>query len=279
MSIWLYKDRGEIFNPAVYYKRAFPESPHKCPACTTPLSELGRSVHTTEIGRQVNVRVCVCQVCGWWDIAYYYAFEIDEGRGDDNYTHYGAGYTHGTLKNIDVGDVKQPLEEISRFLVAKNEALGYVNPELVEDVVSSVFRNLGYTVEQTPLIGDNGIDVYLLNNQSGEREVGIQVKRWNRKISVEPIRSFLGALMLDGLSKGIVVATGRFTSGPEEIARKSQRLGLATIELRDGSWLINALRCTQRASYDDLSDPHAPFRPLLEEPHLIPSWDFYKQFD
>jgi restriction system protein len=241
---------------------------------------LGNTTHTTDIGRAVHLEVWVCQACGWWSIGHHYAFEIVEPdlSPNDYYTHYGAGYAHGSLKNLDPSDVEQPVEEITRYLVAKSEAIGFLRPRLVEEVVASVFRNLGYSVLLTPLVGDDGIDIYLVNDQGG-KEVAIQVKRWNKSISVEPIRAFLGALMLQGLTRGIMVATSRFTMGAERTATNSRDLGLATIELKDGAWIVDTLKITQRACYEGLEDPSAPFYVLLKNPHLIPAWDFYQQFE
>lgn len=282
MSIWQYKDTSNVFNPITRYKRETPKPGTQCPACCTSLVLLGNTTQVTKIGREVHVEVWVCQTCGWWSIGHHYAFLVVEpelySNPDDYYTHYGAGYAHGSLKNLDPSNVEQPVEEITRYLVAKNEAIGHISPRLVEEVVASVFRNLGYSVELTPLVGDNGIDLYLMNNQGG-KEVGIQVKRWNKRISVEPIRAFLGALMLQGLTKGIMVATNRFTIGAERTVANSHDLGLATIELKDGAWILDTLKITQRTCYEQLDDPDAPFHFLLKSPHLIPAWDFYAQFD
>ncbi|MEZ5359380.1 MAG: restriction endonuclease [Candidatus Zixiibacteriota bacterium] len=275
MSIWVYKDFTSVFNPPIRYKRLTPRPSKQCPACETSLILLGQKLLTTKIGREVHIEVWVCQTCGWWSIGHHYAFDyIDNG---EEWTHYGAGFAHGSLKNLDLSDIRQPLEEVSRYLMAKNNSIGAVNPRLAEEVVASVFQNLGYRIELTPLVGDDGIDVYILNND--KREIGIQVKRWNHRVSVEPIRAFLGALMLKKLTKGILIATGGFTSGAEKTAALATNLGFSNIKLRDSSWLLDTLKLTQRNCYEDMDDPDAPFHYLLNNAHKIPAWDMHKQFD
>jgi restriction endonuclease Mrr len=175
-------------------------------------------------------------------------------------------------------DIREPIDDVSRYLVAKNEALGYISPKIAEDVVASAFKNVGYFVEQTPYIGDDGIDMYLLNG-TGAREIAVQVKRWNKKVSVEPIRSFLGALMLAGITKGIMVLTGGYTKGAADAASKAKDYRLSHIDLKDGNWLLSTLKAGLNPRYSSIVDPNAPFRTLIEDPLLVQSWDRWRQWD
>jgi len=131
-------------------------------------------------------------------------------------------------------------------LTARYKRRNDLHPRLFEETVGSVFRGLGFEARVTAYTNDGGIDVVL--DENSETTIGIQVKRSKRRISVEQIRSFTGALVLGGYTKGVFVTTSEFQSGAKRVAGLAQLRGTA-IELMDAKRFYDALRITQRPVY------------------------------
>ena len=115
----------------------------------------------------------VCQRCGWWKAQDYWTFAGPSGIIEN--TKRGCA----ALKNLDLEDVKTPLEEVTQYLCAKYDARYSVDPGLWENVVGAVFSELGYDVVVTGHSGDGGIDVVL---NDGPLTIGVQVKRYKHSI-------------------------------------------------------------------------------------------------
>ncbi|HEY0349554.1 MAG TPA: restriction endonuclease, partial [Pyrinomonadaceae bacterium] len=102
------------------------------------------------------------------------------------------------------------VDEIRAYLSARfGERFG-VNPRRFEEVVASVYKDLGYQTLLTSYRGDNGIDVFL--EKDGDI-IGVQVKRTALAIEAEQIRALTGSLVLRGITRGCFVTTSRFRSG------------------------------------------------------------------
>lgn len=110
----------------------------------------------------------------------------------------------GVLRRFDTGGQTAPLSEIRQYLAARYDARFHIDPRRFEDVVVSVYRDLGYDVEATGKTGDGGVDAVLRRNGSA---VGVQVKRVHGRVEAEAIRSFAGALYLKGMLRGVFVTT------------------------------------------------------------------------
>ncbi len=184
-----------------------------------------------------NVQACI--LCGWWKAQY-----ITEWRnpGESCVDIYQGG---ASLKELDVTDLSVPIVEIRDFLVARYQQRLNIHPRLFEEVVGSVFGNLGYSAIVTGYSGDNGIDVIL---SSGKETIGVQVKRYKNKIDVEQIRSLAGALVLNGLTRGIFVTTSTFESGAHSTSDRYSQRGYP-IELIDAQRFFDALCLSQREMY------------------------------
>jgi restriction system protein len=150
------------------------------------------------------------------------------------------------LRKMDVSDQSMPLEEIRDYLVARYEDRFVVDPWRFEDVVASVYRDHGYFARVTARNGDGGIDVVL--DGPGDVQIGVQVKRYRYKISVEQIRSFVGALVVNGLTKGMFVTTSRFQSGCDRTATVAALAGYP-VELVDAQRFYEALKIAQHQKH------------------------------
>lgn len=89
-----------------------------------------------------------------------------------------------------------------------------VNPYELESLVCTLFRNMGYEVEETKMSHDGGIDCRLYNNDPilGGKVIG-QVKRYKNNIDIPKIREFESVLRNSDAMKGIFISTSDFSSG------------------------------------------------------------------
>lgn len=182
----------------------------------------------------------ICEFCGWW-AADYRGFLGAKGMIWEVI----AGVT-AALRNFDISDISTPILDVRSFLSGRYDVRNSVHPRKYEEVVASVFADLGYRVELTSYSRDGGIDVLLEN---GSNCFGVQVKKSKNKIQVDAIRSFVGALMIGGVTKGIYVATSGFTRGAKataDIASKS----IMPIELWNASSFLEALKVAQLSRFD-----------------------------
>jgi restriction system protein len=104
----------------------------------------------------------------------------------------------GCLRQLDVSYGEAPIQEVRDFLIGRYNERFKVHPRTFEEVVASVFKDLGYDTMATNYSGDDGIDVFMTK---GTEIVGVQVKRYKGAIGVEQIRELAGALLLNDLTK------------------------------------------------------------------------------
>jgi len=250
MSIWEYqghvKDK-DLVEEGLYLA--------DCLFCKTKLVELPNLVvidnddvddiasYTSKLKRGIalgkRTDASMCPTCGWWKISREVGDLIDEFV-----EYYGAV---ATLHDLDLIDLSTPIEEVKQYLVAKYESRYDMHPRLFEETVASVFRGLGYRAKVTAYSGDGGIDIILEGQDSNE--IGVQVKRYRNSISVEQIRSLVGALMLERYTKGIFVTTSKFQSGASGVAKRAALRGIQ-IELIDAEKFFDALKIVQRKNYE-----------------------------
>ncbi|QNF32694.1 restriction endonuclease [Adhaeribacter swui] len=146
-----------------------------------------------------------CNICSWWRIQKHLSMWAPSQLWD---SYFGVS---GVLKNLDFTDQSIPIKEIRNYLAARYNHRFHIHPKVFEEVVSSVFKSLGYNNYITAYSNDGGIDVVL--ERPDKELIGIQIKRYKKSIKVEQIRSFLGALMINNMTKGLFVCTSDFQSG------------------------------------------------------------------
>jgi restriction system protein len=151
------------------------------------------------------------------------------------------GYS-AALKQFDLYDISIPIGELKNYLIANYGARLSVHPQRFEEVVASVFSNIGYSARVTGCSGDGGIDV-ILDGPDGS-VIGVQVKRSKNTIEVEQIRSLAGALIIKGITRGIFVTTSSFRAGAPRTARLCSLAGIP-IELIDAQRFYEALKLSQ----------------------------------
>jgi restriction system protein len=134
-----------------------------------------------------------------------------------------------------------------------------MHPQLFEETVASVFRDLGYQAVATAYSGDDGIDV-VLQGPEGDT-IGVQVKRYkeSRRIGVDQIRELAGSLVLQGWTTGIFVTTSDFQSGAHSTVDRLERFRGMRIELVNATRFYDQLQLAQRNRYQSVNDADAPY--------------------
>ena len=74
---------------------------------------------------------------------------------------------------------------------------------------------MGYRVETTPVTGDYGIDLIL---KSDSKKIGIQAKRYAKKLDGKPIQEVVAGLSHYNLLEGWVVTNNYFTKNAITLA-------------------------------------------------------------
>jgi hypothetical protein len=233
-----------------------------CPYCRTELRSIPVEIELVipdSDARSDTSELYICRACGWWierrDVygcfgrAHLQAnFYAEQSRGD----WHGRGYgVTGALRHLDLMDVSVPVDEIRSHLMANWDSRFSVHPRKFEEVVQRVMKSLGYEARLTAYSNDGGIDVVL--DGPNDTTVGIQVKRWQRKISVEQIRSFVGALCLGGHKKGIFVTNSHYQRGVSKLVETAQQKSVF-VELMDSSRFFEALQIAQISTSTDYAD-------------------------
>jgi restriction system protein len=201
--------------------------------------------------------VFVCASCGWWRAEEYVL--ISHFAGTVDFAHRGLV---SSLRHLDLSDISVPIGDVRAYLLARYQSRFQLHPTLMERTVASVFRDHGYEARVTGRSGDDGIDVILEKDGS---QIGVQGKRYKNSIQVEQIRSLAGALVLNGLTKGIFVTTSSFQSGAEGTTQRLIKLGYA-IELMDADRFYDALGIAQRTMYKSREE----FNAIQTLPFMLP---------
>jgi restriction system protein len=108
-----------------------------------------------------------------------------------------------------------------------------VDPYELESLVTILFRNMGYTVEETKKSHDGGIDCLLNHNDPilGGKVIG-QVKRYKNNIDIPKLREFESVLRNSDAMKGLFISTSNFSTQCERFALENN------ITLINGSTLV-----------------------------------------
>lgn len=241
MTIWAYEEIAREKTSESFIE--------KCRFCRADLSFLHTSVEESGVvtrSRWTEEKVLVCSICGWWHAQRW--VKIEEYRRPQFIDiHYGAS---ASLRELDLTDIRTPIEEVRSFLAARFEQRFELHPRIFEETVASVFRDHGFQADVTAYSADGGIDVIL---QRGTDTIGVQVKRYKNAIEVEQIRSLAGALVLKGLTHGMFITTSSFQPGAHSAVQDYCSRGYE-IELMDSGRFYDALKLAQREMYGSFED-------------------------
>jgi restriction system protein len=188
-----------------------------------------------------DLNCACCPICGWWFISKILWINTKHQLW---HMYYGAA---GALRHLKLTDISDPISEVRQYLVANYSSRFWLCPRKLEEILASIFRSAGYQAEVTNFSNDGGIDIFL----RGQREeiIGVQVKRYKNSIEIEQIRSFMGALILRGLTKGIFVTTSKFQAGAKKTIDNALVHGIA-MSLIDAEKLYELLKLSQLADFE-----------------------------
>lgn len=99
-----------------------------------------------------------------------------------------------------------------------------------ENELANLYRKLGYKADLTDASGDEGVDIWLIQN---EVRVPVQCKAHKRSIGVAAVREFYGSMNHFKSETGIFVSLSGFTKGALEFAKDKP------IELIALNWILN----------------------------------------
>jgi len=140
---------------------------------------------------------------------------------------------------IDI-KLKQQNKEQRSINVVSNK-LKQISPIDLETISKNLLVAMGYiNARLTPASGDGGIDVFgSRRNNDKEESIIVQCKHTS-SVGVNVARELLGVMrdneMHQNISKGLIITTGKFTSGCKKFAGNNQ-----DIELMDGELLAKRL--------------------------------------
>lgn len=124
----------------------------------------------------------------------------------------------------------------TRKMFKQNQSLGEIQSlswRQFESYVGEAFRRQGYSVIETPVGPDGGVDLVL--RKDGEKTY-VQCKHWKSyKVGIDKVRALLGSMAAGGADHGVLVTTGNFTSSAIQFGRQH---GIKLINGEDLAYLI-----------------------------------------
>jgi restriction system protein len=130
-----------------------------------------------------------------------------------------------------------------------------------EDLVLATYRARRWNGSLTSDGADGGVDIIL---RKGNKTVYVQCKHWRTEtVRVGPIRELKGSMASEGVSDGIFVATGSFST---EARRWAQDNGISVV---DGPSLLRLLDSV-RPNVKDYEQRHIPGRSTPPAPPSCP---------
>lgn len=212
-----------------------------CPSCQRQASVVhadsrnNLDMEDSAASRYYSVEVCQCN-CGWWDL------RSSESTGSDSTDGWmeWVTVTHGILKRFDVSGLDVPVNLLCSELLKRQSILERLHPSKMEQLVGDVFRDF-YPGCEAHVCGrshDHGIDLVLVLSDSPGAPIAVQVKRRLRCDRGEPVttvREFLGAMQIEGFSRGIYLTTAdHFTTDAKSGASRVLKRGaVEQLELLD----------------------------------------------
>jgi hypothetical protein len=90
------------------------------------------------------------------------------------------------------------------------DLLRSLSPSRFENVVTDIYRRLGFRAERSGSVGDHGVDV-VVYTPDGEKWI-VQCKRWRGTVGEPMVRDFYGTMQHEKADRGEMITTGKYTS-------------------------------------------------------------------
>jgi Restriction endonuclease len=225
-----------------------------CPYCSEVLVD--ESVVTADW--QGNVTGLNCYFCGWfqWYMAESWCSLYDEEQ-----------FKQAILIDLEPNNPSLVESEIRAALVADSKRSLLLTPRRFEEVVSGIYKDLGYRSVLTRSSKDGGRDVILWGKSSEDNAI-VEVKRYKDRIGVEFVRQLRGVQLREGAPRAILVSASGFTTGALSEAKHPgpARHGFV-MELADISDLLSELGLTSEplANISAIDRDRTPYRAWFAE--------------
>ncbi|UYV13785.1 MAG: restriction endonuclease [Phycisphaera sp.] len=164
----------------------------------------------------------------------------------------GAVFAMGILIVWGFAMVAKPFDRKRLDRQRGPETIDNLTWQQFELLLAEAMRRRGYAVERSGGHGpDGGVDLRL--DRHGEKTL-VQCKHWKAtRVGVGPVRELRGVVAAEGAQRGMLVASGSFTSEARTFAAASG------VELIDGKTLWPMIRAVQKVPASDApSVPTAP---------------------
>lgn len=133
-------------------------------------------------------------------------------------------------------------QELVAHLLKHPNALYEISPRQFEELVASIFRNNGFSVELTPRTRDGGVDIIAVEHSAftGNSVHLIECKRYSpaNKVGIGVVQRLLGTVTQRRATKGILVTTSSFTQDAIRVAEETRH----TITLNNYNSILGWLR-------------------------------------
>lgn len=126
---------------------------------------------------------------------------------------------HEFFKWIRLKSKKSPRAPMVYSLAMIDQMDGYQ----FERCMLDIYKRLGYSVEHTPLSGDQGADLIITSNE-GIR-TAVQCKRYSNKISNKAVQEVVASKAIHRCTSGLVVTNNYFTDSARQLAN-ANHIGL-----------------------------------------------------
>lgn len=133
-----------------------------------------------------------------------------------------SGYSEGSSSNEG--------PDTSRWSLELLQALEW---KRFERLCAAYFEAIGFRAVVARAGADGGIDIHLFQRGETKPAIIAQCKAWNAyKVGIKPVRELFGVMAMEGVSEGIFLTTGVFTSEARSFPRDNK------LHLWDGEQIL-----------------------------------------
>lgn len=186
-----------------------------CKYCDAPLLMSDCNVYPAGQDTRIDTeyyREATCSLCGWakrrWVSFHTEMPSINSGRWA----------TFREMRHFDISDPQIALAELASHLKRKYDDIHRITPRRFEELIAEIFRSLGWDATLTKQTRDNGVDLYIFNNSSGEQAI-VECKRHKNTVGIGIVDRLLGVQLAMGQDRAYLVTSSKFSRPAQERAK------------------------------------------------------------
>lgn len=223
--------------------------PEACPFCDSVLTLAKGSLDPLPASLPISHSASqnylqLCESCGWWLLSARFKFRMgdDDTPGERYSTENGAAFA--VFHRFPLGGIDSPVAALKARFPPRYVDRFSIDPRKLGDLITSIFRDFGYSVELKSYSKDGGIILILLNTGDGVQKV-VQVAHNKKPIEITDVDAFLGPMVQHRHYQGIYVTTSEFIKGWRYLYRSHTLSELGySVELVDAASLFDALKAS-----------------------------------